>query len=202
MFSTLTLFAKHNIHLTLVGLSVSPATYTSLNGVWLIILSPFLALIYKKLHSNKFINIPNKYAFGTILSGIAFISLYLVCLYTAKDGFINGNWMILYFFFASFAELLIAAIGFSLIAIYFRKEIVTLGMGFFMLALAAGGALSGKLGQLVAMPDGKVSALASLPTYMNYFIGLGIVCIVLGAIYFIFSFMMHQRAKAHGFELK
>lgn len=159
MFSTLTLFAKHNIHLTLVGLSVSPATYASLDAVWLVILSPILAVVYTKLHNNKLINIPNKYAFGTILSGIAFISLYLVCLYTAKDGFINGNWMILYFFFAAFAELLIAAIGFSLIAIYFRKEIVTLGMGFLCWPLLQAALYLESLDNLLPCQMGKYQLL-------------------------------------------
>ena len=110
--------------------------------------------------------------------------------------------MILFYIFAALAELLVAALGFSLVALYFRKEIVTLGMGFFMLALAAGGALAGKLGQLVAMPDGKVNPLESLPTYMSYFFWVGLICIGLGVIYVIFAYLMQRWANKHQVELK
>ena len=194
MFSTLVLFAKHNVHLTLIGFNVPPATYASLDSFWLVLLSPILAILYAKFSSNKQFNIPNKYALGTIVSGIAFLSLYLICYLTEDAGFINGNWMILYFFFAALAELLIAAIGFSLIVVYFRKEIVTLGMGFFMLALAAGGALAGKIGQFVAMPDGKVATTTSLLTYMNYFMIIAIVCLSVGVIYLIVSALIQRAA--------
>ncbi|WP_119342791.1 peptide MFS transporter [Facilibium subflavum] len=201
MFSTLILFAKHNVKLTLLGLNVSPATYGSLDSIWLIILSPVLTIIYSKC-PNKHFNIPNKYAFGTVISGVGFITLYFICANTAKAGFINGNWMIVYFFFAALAELLVAALGFSLIAIYFRKEIVTLGMGFFMLAVAAGGALSGKIAQFVAMPNEKLPATVSLPIYMNYFIWLGVVCIALGIIYFFISLLLHKHIKRYNLSLK
>lgn len=151
MFSTLVLFAKHNVDLKLLGVSVSPATYTALNPFWLILMSPILAYLYKR-GSSSHLATPYKYSIGTILAGIAPLVLYTAIINTASSGVISGNWMFIYFFFGSVAELLVAALGFSLIAIYFRKEIVTFGMGFFMLAVALGGALSGKLGQLVASP--------------------------------------------------
>ena len=201
MFSTLVLFAKHNVDLSLIGFKVSPASYSAVDSIWLILLSPILAILYAKFKKNKSLNVPNKYVFGTFISGIAFISLYIICLLTAKQGMINGNWMIFYFFFAALAELLIAAIGFSLIAIYFRKEIVTIGMGFFMLAVAAGSVLSGKLGQLVAMPDAMVDPIHSLPVYMHYFIGLGLACIGLSVVYFILTLFIKTRARYHQVEL-
>ncbi|WP_231138692.1 POT-type proton-dependent oligopeptide transporter [Francisella orientalis] len=144
MFSTLVLFANHNVNINLIGFNVSPATYAALDSFWLVVLSPILAILYKKSVSH--LSIPYKYSIGTVIAGLAPLTLYLVIMLTQKNGFIDGNWMIIYFFFEALAELLVAALGFSLIAIYFRKEIVTLGMGFFMLALAFGGALSGKLG--------------------------------------------------------
>lgn len=202
MFSTLVLFAKHNVHLTLIGLNVSPATYASLDSFWVVILSPILAILYQRSKRTKLSTMPYKYALGTIISGVAFIVLFIICLLSAKDGYINGNWMILFYVFAALAELLVAALGFSLVALYFRKEIVTLGMGFFMLALAAGGALAGKLGQLVAMPDGKVNPLESLPIYMSYFFWVGLICIGLGFIYVLFAYLMQRWAQKHQVELK
>ncbi|MDA0911964.1 MAG: hypothetical protein O2809_10505, partial [Proteobacteria bacterium] len=84
MFSTLVLFAKHNVHLTLIGLNVSPATYAPLDAFWLVILSPILALLYQRSKRTKFSIIPYKYALGTIISGTAFIVLFVICLLSAK----------------------------------------------------------------------------------------------------------------------
>ncbi|OIN83555.1 hypothetical protein [Francisella sp. TX07-6608] len=120
---------------------------------------------------------------------------------TQKNGFIDGNWMIIYFFFGALAELLVAALGFSLIAIYFRKEIVTLGMGFFMLALAFGVALSGKLGQLIAMPEGKIDPLMSLNIYKNYFLWLGVITIILGIVYALVARLAPNIAKKNNISL-
>lgn len=195
MFSTLVLFAKHNVELDLIGFSVSPATYAALDSFWLIILSPILAILYKRSISH--LSIPYKYAIGTIIAGIAPLSLYVVIKFTQINGFVNGNWMIVYFFFGAFAELLVAALGFSLIAIYFRKEIITFGMGFFMLAVALGGALSGKLGQLVAIPDGKIAPAVSLAIYQNYFLWLGVITIILGIIYALIARIITKLAKKY-----
>ena len=120
---------------------------------------------------------------------------------THVSGFVDGNWMFVYFFFGALAELLVAAIGFSMIAIYFRKEIVTLGMGFFMLAIALGGALSGKLGQLVAIPDGKIDPMVSLNIYQNYFLWLGVITILLGVIYAIIAKIVTNIAEKYNISL-
>jgi len=202
MFSTLIMFADHNMRLTLLGINVSPASYAALDSVWLVIISPILAFVYTKLHKQKLFVIPYKYALGTMLSGVAFVVLYFICIMTAVDGEISGNWMILFYFFAAFAELLVAALGFSLIALYFRKEIVTLGMGFFMLALACGGALAGKLGQYVAMPEAGLPKLESIAIYQNFFIWLGIICFALGLVYVLLTIYMQRFVAKRGFSLK
>ncbi|MEY8768615.1 alkaline phosphatase, partial [Francisella philomiragia] len=163
------------------------------------VLSPILAILYKKSVSH--LSIPYKYSIGTVIAGIAPLTLYLVIMLTQKKGFIDGNWMIIYFFFGALAELLVAALGFSLIAIYFRKEIVTLGMGFFMLALAFGGALSGKLGQLVAMPEGKIDPIMSLNIYQNYFLWLGVITIILGIVYALVARLATSIAKKNNISL-
>ncbi|MED7819145.1 MULTISPECIES: peptide MFS transporter [unclassified Francisella] len=199
MFSTLVLFAKHNVSLNLIGFDVSPATYASLDSFWLIVLSPLLAILYKK--SVKHLSVPYKYSIGTVIAGIAPLSLYVVIKLTQVSGFVDGNWMFVYFFFGALAELLVAALGFSLIAIYFRKEIVTLGMGFFMLAIALGGALSGKLGQLVAIPDGKIDPMVSLGIYQNYFLWLGVITIILGIIYGIVAKIVTAIANKYDISL-
>ncbi|WP_224732648.1 hypothetical protein [Francisella sp. SYW-9] len=81
------------------------------------------------------------------------------------------------------------------------KDIVTLGMGFFMLAIALGGALSGKLGQLVAMPDGKIDPMVSLGIYQNYFLWLGIITIILGILYGIVAKVVTTIANKHNISL-
>ncbi|WP_318263302.1 hypothetical protein [Francisella-like endosymbiont] len=42
--------------------------------------------------------------------GIAPLSLYVVIKFTQIKGFVNGNWMIVYFFFGALAELLVTAL--------------------------------------------------------------------------------------------
>ena len=187
MFSTLILFAKHNLVLKIFNFDVLPSTFTSMNAFWLILISPILASIYARKKKNNS-SIAFKFSIGTIISGISFIFLRLVIIYTGQDGFIDGNWMIVFYFFSAISELLISALGFSLVATYFRKDIVGLGMGFFMLSMSTGGAISGKLGKYVAVTGfGDLQPIESMNTYSDYFFALGIVCLFLGVIYWIFA---------------
>ena len=74
-------------------------------------------------------------------------------------------------------------------------------MGFFMLAVVLGGALSGKLGQLVTIPNGKIDSSVSLSIYQNYFLWLDVITIVLGIVYVLLAKLATNIAKKHDISL-
>ena len=57
-----------------------------------------------------------------------------------------------------------------------------------MLSMSTGGAISGKLGKYVAVTGfGDLQPIESMNTYSDYFFTLGMVCLLLGVIYWIFA---------------
>jgi len=202
MFSTITMFAKHNVVNFVLGIPVSPATYASLNPIWIVALSPIIAWFYIALkRANITFDILSKYVVGTMLAGLAFISLALASTYFNVNGMVSGNWLILYFALGSLAELLVAAMGFAIAALYFPKAIVSIVMGVFMISIAQGGNLTGIIAQYVAIPERFDSKMASLNIFINYFYMLGIACVAIAVVYFFLAIYLRKLARKHEVDL-
>jgi proton-dependent oligopeptide transporter, POT family len=185
MFSTITMFAKHNVDLMLFGLPISAGSFSAFDSIWIMILGPILALLYISLKKLKIsFDLLTKYILGTMCAGIAFILLALISMYFNHGAMISANWLVVYFFFGALAELLVAAMGFAIAGLYFSSEIVSIAMGVFMLSLAQGGNLTGLLAQYVVIPSNITDKFLSLHIFIHYFFVLGVICIAMSFLYF------------------
>lgn len=158
------LFNKHHVNLHVLGFDINPQTVPGLLGTaGLIILSPLFAKMYKNL-GDRDLALPFKFAVGLALSACAYGLLYLVCSFTDPAGKISFAWEILSIsvFFAS-SELLISALGVSLMAQLMPERMRGFAMGTWFITSALGLKLGTYVASLVANTK-KVSADAVYST--------------------------------------
>jgi proton-dependent oligopeptide transporter, POT family len=197
MFSTLVIFAKNNINLSLFGFKLSPATFCALNPIWIMLLSPLLSRFYvfqasKNAHSIT----TDKYAVAMFCCSLAFFVLLFACHEFNVAGKISGIWMVYYYFFTSLAELLISAIGLSVAAHYFPVNKLSFAMGAWLLAQGCGSALSGKIASsFISFPKHITSAVYSISLFYRYFYYFAAICLVLAVIFTAIAIVVRRIAK-------
>jgi proton-dependent oligopeptide transporter, POT family len=179
IYTSLTLFALRNVKHSLLGLHVAPAQFQDLNQFWLAVLALPLAWLYTRLGKSRRgdFSIATKYAAGLYLLAAAFF-LYAASGMTARAGVTSPAWLVAGYCAQSLGELLIAALGFSMIAqlVPERSRGIIMGGWFLGMGLSnyAGGAIAG----LASIPAGPTAPIETLPIYTRLFAGLGIGALV------------------------
>lgn len=133
------LFNVHHVNLNLFGYTINPQTIPGvLNTVGIIILSPILAFVYTRL-GNKDLTLPFKFALGILLCGFAYGSMFLACVVNDPTAKVSILWEVLAItIFFSSGELLISALGLSLMAKLLPKRITGFAMGTWFITSAIG----------------------------------------------------------------
>lgn len=174
IYTSLTLFALRNVRHSLLGLHVAPAQYQDLNQFWLMLLAAPLAWLYVRMARTRRgdFSLASKFTAGLYVLAAAFL-LYAASGLTAQDGVTSPWWLVAGYGAQSLGELLISALGFSMISqlVPRRSRGIIMG-GWFLgmgLSLYAGGAIA----SLASIPAGPISAVATLPVYTRLFAWLG-----------------------------
>jgi POT family proton-dependent oligopeptide transporter len=174
IYTSLTLFALRNVEHHILGLPVSAAQFQDLNQFWLITLALPVTWLYRRMGSTKRgdFSIAAKYAAGLYLLAIAFF-LYAASSLTAHAGIVSSWWLVAGFAAQSLGELLISALGLSMVSRLVPEHSRGILMGAWFLgtgvSMYAGGAIAG----LASIPSGTMDATATLPIYTHLFWGLG-----------------------------
>lgn len=197
MNSTLILFAENNSDHNLFGLTVSPAHYQILNPLLILAIGSQLPRFYKMFPR---FTIPYQFAAGTLLSGIALLAMAFAA-HGAAHGIVNGNYIALTYILISIAELWVSAIGLSMVGLYCDKNSIAFAMGVWYLASSLAHAISGRIAAWVAIPNTIHSPLESLPYYQDYYFSLGMSAIGLGAIMYLFAYILQKIMRRRGIIL-
>lgn len=198
--TSLTLFAVRNVTHTLFGLPVHPASFQALSPFWIMIMSPILAVLYQYLESkNKDLSMPAKFALGTFLAGCGFLVLPLGALFANQHGIVSSNWLVLSYFLQSVGELLISALGLSLVARYIPQRLIGFTMGLWFLGSSIGSRIAGSVAALADVPKEVVDPLQSLPIYSQLFLKIGLVAIIMAFFMALFIPKLKKLAEHHRF---
>lgn len=188
--TSMTLFALHNVRLTFFHYSVPAGLTQSFNPFFIIVLSPILANIYIMVYK-KGINyaIPAKFATGVILGGLAFIVLGFSASYFAdSNSQVSVVWLFIAYGFYSLGELLVSALGTSMVAQLLPKRLGGFAQGMWFLATAIGMRAGGTISNLAGM-DSLHNAVTNnteiLHSYMVLFYEMGSAVVVIGFIFFL-----------------
>ena len=189
MNTTLILFALNNSTNQLCGLTLSPAHYQVLNPLLIIILGLQLPRFYKRFPR---FSIPYQFACGTLLSGIALLTLALAPS-MHQDGMISAYVIAFTYILISLAELWVSAIGLSMIGLYCDQKTLGFAMGIWYLACSLSNTISGRISQWVAIPEGTTNPIHSLAMYQHYYQHMSIAaCLIAGVMVFI-AYQLHAR---------
>ena len=82
MPTSLNLFAVNNVNAVLFGIDINPQSFQALNPIWIISMSPALAIVYDRLHRRGYsFPIPYKFALGMTCCGFSFTMMVAWCLH-------------------------------------------------------------------------------------------------------------------------
>lgn len=182
MSTSLSLFALRNVDLefTVFGAHLwtwSPAQFQALNAIWIMVLSPVLALLYTRAgNSGKDLSIAAKFALGFAVVAAGFFT-YGVAGAFAVNGLTSSWIMIAGYGLYSLGELLVSGLGLAMIARYVPARMGGFMMGAYFVAVGISQYLGGVVANLAAVPQGMTDPLQTLPVYTGLFNKLGIAAI-------------------------
>jgi POT family proton-dependent oligopeptide transporter len=188
MATSLTLFAVHNVRNTIFGLHIPPEVTQSFNPFYIFLLSPILANIYvKSENSGKPISIPGKFAFGMLVCGLAYLLLAFSCLLSDVNATISLIWLFLGYGLYSLGELLISAIGLSMVSKLIPGRLGGFAQAVWFVACALGQKIGGMVAGYGAVDDTKIISNAQiLYGYQQLFLVIGAVATTVAIIFFFF----------------
>jgi proton-dependent oligopeptide transporter, POT family len=172
--TSLTLFALRNVdwNQTLFGKHLFtwyPAQYSALNAIWIILLSPPLACIYRHLGKrDRDLSIAAKFAIGFAAVAIAFF-IFGISSSTAVNGKVSSWFMVMGYGVYSLGELLIAALGLAMISRYVPARMSGFMMGAFFVAAGIAQYLGSIIANYASIPRHVADPLASLAIYTRLF---------------------------------
>ncbi|AJC48862.1 MFS transporter [Allofrancisella guangzhouensis] len=165
MPTTLTFFAVHNVQLNILGWDVPAAQYQVLNPFWIVVLSPILAILYKKNNSSH----ASKFCFGMVMMFSSYAILYSTKFF-AIEGLVSGNWLIISYAASSLGELLISGLGLAMVAELCPAAFSGFVMGFWFISSMIASYLASYVGSFIALPEGvTLTTQESLETYTHVF---------------------------------
>ena len=176
-FTSMMLFINRNVDRTVFGVHIPTASFIGLNGFWIIVLSPILAVIYKKLAvRGKDLAITTKFPMGILIIAFAFFLLKLATFYPNASYEISSTWIVVFFALYSWGELLVSALGVAMVTHIAPKRLYGIMMGIWFFAQALGTTLSGSLASLASVPKSLQSMpSATLNIYSGAFLKMGLI---------------------------
>ena len=200
----LNLFADRNVDLVFGGTELSSAAVNnSINPLWIIILGPIFAALWKYL-SDKNIEptAPIKFGLGFLQLGLGFYMFVVGAHSAGADGQVPFIYFVLGYLFMSSGELCLSPIGLSMITKLSPAKIVGFVMGTWFLASSCGQFMAGVIGAMMAVPSEEgnitVTPVESLEIYAPVFQQIALVALGAGLLMLVLSPLL--RKWMHGIK--
>jgi proton-dependent oligopeptide transporter, POT family len=151
----------------------SAAQFQALNPIWIMLLSPILALLYtRQARRGRDIPVAGKYALGFVVVAIGFFVFSVSGRY-AVGGRVSSWFMVAGYGLYSLGELLVSGLGLAMIARYVPVRMSGFMMGAYFVATGVSQYLGSVVANFAQMPSGSLEPIQSLPLYTRLFFGLG-----------------------------
>lgn len=196
MPTSLNLFAVNNVHASFFGISFDPQSFQALNPVWIILMSPFLAWLYRYLHvKNMDLSMPYKFAVGMLFCAISFGLLFFTRYWHDTQGIVSGGWLVASYLFQSLGELLVSALGVAMVAELVPAAIAGFVMGMWFLTSAVAGFTGAAVASVAAFPSDIAPGVHSLMLYSKLFGWIGLSTFLLSALMFILAPILTRHMR-------
>lgn len=181
---SLSLFARYNLHDSLLGVKVDPnGVNNSANALFVIAFSPLMGLIWLWLaRRNKEPNTVVKFGLGFLFLGFAFLIFWYTRFFADQNGLTSLNIFTLAYLVITFGELCLSPIGLSIMTKLSPKPMVGVMMGMWFLASAYGQYAAGIFGADMALDDPQASLTQKLFSYTEGYKQLAIYAFITGVV--------------------
>ncbi|CEO41578.1 dipeptide/tripeptide permease DtpA [Photobacterium kishitanii] len=200
MPTSVNFFAIHNVSHDLFGFSVAPEQFQALNSLWVMAVSPMLAIIYNK-YGDRFA-MPFKFAIGMVFSSFSFLVLVLGAHFANSDGIISSNWLVLSYIFQAVGELLVSGLGLAMVAQLIPQRMMGFAMGMWFLTLATAAVFAGWVATLTAAPAGIINPHQTLALYKHIFSFIGYTTAVIAVLTLITAPLLTRIIRGESKETK
>jgi POT family proton-dependent oligopeptide transporter len=184
--SSLTLFTDRNTTLELFGLPISTGQVQNVNSITIVLFAPIVGALWLALAKRGWEpSIPIKFGLALVGAGLSFVLLVWAARFAGPDYRIALWWMVLSYFIASIAELLISPVGLSMITKLSIARVVGLMMGIWFLSFAVAEYFAGAIAQATSVQTvgGQVTNMRlSLDTYVASFWTYGLWTVAIGVL--------------------
>lgn len=196
MPTSLNLFAVNNVNSSLLGIHLDPQSFQALNPIWIVIMSPFLAMIYARLNQRGIaFLIPYKFALGMTCCGVSFGLLYF-SRYAHNDmGVVSAWWLVGSYFFQSVGELLVSALGVAMVAELVPSRIAGFVMGMWFLTSSVAGFIGARVASYTSLPHNLQPGVESLLIYTHVFACIGVVTLGVAMVVWLISPQLSRLMK-------
>ena len=115
--TSLSLYIDRNVSHHMFGMTIPTSSFWLFNPFWIVLMSPVMVWLYQKefaiVHSTQ-----AKYMMGLVLTSASYWVIVIACRYFSEGGIISGYWIALSYGLLAIGELLISALGASLVVRY------------------------------------------------------------------------------------
>ena len=186
---SLALFAKDNLHHSLLGIEINPNIVNNTsNSLFVIIFSPILGLIWLAMAKKKIEpNTVMKFGIGFLFLAAAFYTFYYTRFFADVEGLTSLNLFTFAYLIITFGELCLSPIGLSIMTKLSPKRLSGMMMGMWFLASAYGQYAAGLLGAGMSSPDENATLVDKLQGYTEGYYQLSIYALIAGALLIIVS---------------
>ncbi len=183
MPTSLNLFAVNNVIPTFLGISIDPQSFQALNPIWIVLMSPVLAALYKHVYEKGMLfTVPYKFALGMTMCGFSFLSLFFARYGYTDNGMVSSWWLIFSYLLQSLGELLVSALGVAMVAELVPSSVAGFVMGMWFLTSAAAGFIGANVASYTALPEHVTAGVESLFIYTKVFAYIGLVTLAVAGL--------------------
>lgn len=197
-FTSIVLFIKRSVNRSFLGIDIPPEGFFALNPFWVIVLGPILAWFYGQLHKKRGKDLPItlKFPLGLLLTSICFFVLVVSTWFANSEHLVSSWWVLLVYFFLTFGEMLVSALGVAMITHIAPKRMYGIMMGtWYLVGMSFSAALSGIFASIACVPENVTSSAEILNIYSCAFVKIGTIGLVCTIISFIIGPFIKRIAK-------
>ena len=185
MYLSINFFALHNVFPSFLGIPMSQVSFQGFDPLIIVIFSPILGCYFtKNSREGKSIKITTKFCIGFFFCTVGFLVLWISTFFPNASGKITSLWVLLFYVFQGFGEILIAGLGLAMVAELVVDKYLGFVYGIFFFASALGSIFGAKLAIRAAVPTGALP-LETLPVYQGFFLFLAIGTLIFSIIFLV-----------------
>jgi len=188
-YESMVLFIKRSVEHQIFGFNFPITIFLAFNAMWIIILSPVLAWLYKFLGKRgRDLAVTTKFPLGILITSLCFFTLVFSQYFLDANMKVSGVWIFIAMFFYSVGELLVSALGVAMVAHIAPQRMYGVMMGaWFLIATAFASSVSGIVAAWASVPAAVTDPLQIFQIYMHAFLKIGIIGLILAIVIFFIS---------------